>query len=264
MSKQILQNLFQGHSYGNFKGAAGLKLQFYGNEKTMNLNPLILANIQNSPYFKVGKVYSPSRHGVTFYLFFIRPSCLRCGLFTRLWTRFTTRWTTWSPGRWAPARQPAAAARACVGGWGACPLGGSSHQHSASSTNSTHSNSPRSRWVIGEVLCICNTFYYWLSFSRPRCCVCLTTATPRTSGAWASCSSGSRCHPRWCMTGSRDTLTTKRYVELCVLYLLSGIHQDDSVTVSCYEDHWYTWWVTACHPVMGGTFSFGRYQTIHF
>ena len=49
----------QGHSYGNFKGAAGLKLQFYGNEKTMNLNPLILANIQNSPYFKVGKVYYP-------------------------------------------------------------------------------------------------------------------------------------------------------------------------------------------------------------
>ena len=45
--------LFQGHSYGNFKGAAGLKLQFYGNEKTMNLNPLILANVQGSPYFKV-------------------------------------------------------------------------------------------------------------------------------------------------------------------------------------------------------------------
>ena len=71
MSKQILQNLFQGHSYGNFKGAAGLKLQFYGNEKTMNLNPLILANIQNSPYFKVGKVYSLSKRGVTFYLFFL-------------------------------------------------------------------------------------------------------------------------------------------------------------------------------------------------
>lgn len=51
-------HIFQGHSYGNFKGAAGLKLQFYGNDKTMNLNPLILANIQNSPYFKVGKDYS--------------------------------------------------------------------------------------------------------------------------------------------------------------------------------------------------------------
>jgi len=44
--------VYQGHSYGNFKGAAGLKLQFYGNEKTMNLNPLILANVQGSPYFK--------------------------------------------------------------------------------------------------------------------------------------------------------------------------------------------------------------------
>ena len=44
--------VYQGHSYGNFKGQ-GLKLQFYGNEKTMNLNPLILANIQGSPYFKV-------------------------------------------------------------------------------------------------------------------------------------------------------------------------------------------------------------------
>ena len=30
-----------------------LKLQFYGNERTMNLNPLILANVQGSPYFKV-------------------------------------------------------------------------------------------------------------------------------------------------------------------------------------------------------------------
>jgi len=44
--------VFQGHSYGNFKASAGLKLQFYGNEKTMNLNPLILANVQGSPYFK--------------------------------------------------------------------------------------------------------------------------------------------------------------------------------------------------------------------
>ena len=103
-----------------------------------------------------------------------------------------------------------------------------------------------------------------LSSFYPRCCVCSTTATLRISGALASCSSGSRCHPRWCSTGSRDTLTTKRYVELSVMYLLFGIHQDDSVTVSCYEDLWYTWWVTACHPMKGGTFSFGSYQTIHF
>ena len=164
MSEQILPNLFQGHSYGNFKGAAGLKLQFYGNEKTMNLNPLILANIQNSPYFKVSKVYTllqwriSTRARRDIFIVFIRPSCLRWGLFTRLWTRFTTRWITWSPGRWDPARQPAAAARACVGGWGVCPLVGSSPQHSASSTNSTHLNSPRSRWVIGDILYICSTF----------------------------------------------------------------------------------------------------------
>jgi len=45
--------VYQGNnSYGNFKGLGKLKLQFYGNEKTMNLNPLILANIQGSPYFK--------------------------------------------------------------------------------------------------------------------------------------------------------------------------------------------------------------------
>ena len=44
-----------GNSYGNVKGLGKLKLQFHGNEKTMNLNPLILANIQSSPYFKVKK-----------------------------------------------------------------------------------------------------------------------------------------------------------------------------------------------------------------
>ena len=31
------------------------KLQFHGNERTMNLNPLILTNIQGSPYFKVSR-----------------------------------------------------------------------------------------------------------------------------------------------------------------------------------------------------------------
>jgi len=41
-----------GHSY-NSAGGAGCKLTFYGNERTMNLNPLILTNIQGSPYFKV-------------------------------------------------------------------------------------------------------------------------------------------------------------------------------------------------------------------
>ena len=33
------------------------KLQFHGNERTMNLNPLILTNIQGSPYFKVEQNY---------------------------------------------------------------------------------------------------------------------------------------------------------------------------------------------------------------
>jgi len=34
-------------------GTNNLKLSFNGNERTMNLNPLILTNIQGSPYFKV-------------------------------------------------------------------------------------------------------------------------------------------------------------------------------------------------------------------
>ena len=53
---KITDNLhFQGHGYGggNVKGAGHLRLQFYGNERTMNLNPLILSNVQGSPYFKV-------------------------------------------------------------------------------------------------------------------------------------------------------------------------------------------------------------------
>lgn len=31
-------------------------LPFWGNQTTMNLNPLILTNIQNSPYFKVNLI----------------------------------------------------------------------------------------------------------------------------------------------------------------------------------------------------------------
>jgi hypothetical protein len=31
----------------------GQKMPFHGNDRTMNMNPLILANVQNSPYFKV-------------------------------------------------------------------------------------------------------------------------------------------------------------------------------------------------------------------
>uniref|UniRef100_S4RRN6 Pre-mRNA-splicing factor 38B n=1 Tax=Petromyzon marinus TaxID=7757 RepID=S4RRN6_PETMA len=34
-------------------GAGGNALPLWGNEKTMNMNPLILTNIQASPYFKV-------------------------------------------------------------------------------------------------------------------------------------------------------------------------------------------------------------------
>ena len=33
--------------------AKGARLPFQGNDKTMNMNPLILANVTNSPYFKV-------------------------------------------------------------------------------------------------------------------------------------------------------------------------------------------------------------------
>lgn len=43
--------VYQGSNW-NWKATGKLKLQFYGNERTMNLNPLILANVQGSPYFK--------------------------------------------------------------------------------------------------------------------------------------------------------------------------------------------------------------------
>jgi len=43
--------VYQGNTW-NWKATSKLKLQFYGNERTMNLNPLILANVQGSPYFK--------------------------------------------------------------------------------------------------------------------------------------------------------------------------------------------------------------------
>lgn len=36
-----------------YKGKKSQQLAFHGNERTMNLNPLILTNIQGSPYFKV-------------------------------------------------------------------------------------------------------------------------------------------------------------------------------------------------------------------
>ena len=39
------------NSYGG--GKKGNNLPFWGNQATMNLNPLILTNITQSPYFKV-------------------------------------------------------------------------------------------------------------------------------------------------------------------------------------------------------------------
>ena len=42
--------------YQDYDGRGGKKsniLPFWGNQNTMNLNPLILTNIQGSPYFKV-------------------------------------------------------------------------------------------------------------------------------------------------------------------------------------------------------------------
>ena len=112
----------------------------------MNLNPLILANIQNSPYFKV----IPSRSGLRnlMILNFLRPSCLRCGHFTRWWTRSITRWITSSPGRRVPARLLAAAPPGCAEAWEVCPRGASRPPHFASSTNSTPSNWPKSRSAV--------------------------------------------------------------------------------------------------------------------
>ena len=39
-------------------------LSIWGNEKTMNLNPLILTNIQSSPYFKVNLYELKTYHEV--------------------------------------------------------------------------------------------------------------------------------------------------------------------------------------------------------
>jgi pre-mRNA-splicing factor 38B len=43
--------------FGNQGSYGGSKksniLPFWGNEETMNLNPLILTNVQNSPYYKL-------------------------------------------------------------------------------------------------------------------------------------------------------------------------------------------------------------------
>lgn len=43
----------QGEGYEESRTKKGNILPFWGNQQTMNLNPLIVTNIQNSPYFKV-------------------------------------------------------------------------------------------------------------------------------------------------------------------------------------------------------------------
>ena len=49
---------------GMKKSKANNVLPFWGNEKTMNLNPLILTNVQNSPYFKNDLYQLKSYHEV--------------------------------------------------------------------------------------------------------------------------------------------------------------------------------------------------------
>ena len=68
-------SFMQGNTW-NWKATSKLKLQFYGNERTMNLNPLILANVQGSPYFKVVLDLVHERKGRIDNCVF-RMSCLR-------------------------------------------------------------------------------------------------------------------------------------------------------------------------------------------
>ena len=46
------------------QGKKSNNLPFWGNQNTMNLNPLILTNIQNSPYFKVNLIELKTYHEV--------------------------------------------------------------------------------------------------------------------------------------------------------------------------------------------------------
>lgn len=125
--------VLQGYNYGKFKGAPGLKLQFYGNDKTMNMNPLILANVQGSPYFKV--ILNMCSKLLTFDF---RMNSLRWELFTRLLMRFITKWIIWSHGLLVPGKQRVEVQQECVVEWEVslleelCPL------HSVSFTSFTH------------------------------------------------------------------------------------------------------------------------------
>ena len=116
-------------------------------------------------------------------------SCLRWEHFTRLLMKSITKLITSSPGPRAPERQLAEALPGCVVAWGASLLEESPPPPSVSSTSSTPSSWPRSRFSA-----------------------CSTTATRRTSAGLASCTSGSPSRPPWCGTGSSPTWTMKRYV----------------------------------------------------
>ena len=101
----------------------------------------------------------------------------------------TTKSTTWNPGPPARGKLPDEALLECVVEWGESRLGGSPPPPSVSSTSSTPSSWPRSRFSA-----------------------CSTTATPPISAGSGSCTSGSLSRRPWCGTGSSPTWMMKRYV----------------------------------------------------
>uniref|UniRef100_A0A452SF28 Pre-mRNA-splicing factor 38B n=1 Tax=Ursus americanus TaxID=9643 RepID=A0A452SF28_URSAM len=83
-------------------GKQGNVLPLWGNEKTMNLNPMILTNILSSPYFKVQLYELKTYHEVVDEIYF---------KFTAL-KLFLLTWIYSAPTCWCFSRSPWA--RACI------------------------------------------------------------------------------------------------------------------------------------------------------
>lgn len=66
-------------------GKHGNNLPLWGNEKTMNLNPMILTNVLSSPYFKVQLYELKTYHEVVDEIYFkVTGSCLASFSFSHL------------------------------------------------------------------------------------------------------------------------------------------------------------------------------------
>ena len=71
------EDQYYDNNYGSSgSNRKGNNLPFWGNQATMNLNPLILANITNSPYFKVNLAEVKVRNK----MFFIPQLFILCNL----------------------------------------------------------------------------------------------------------------------------------------------------------------------------------------